>query len=566
MKWVAADFETSNSPVNIEKEYTRVWLWDVFDPELRKHFNGYDIESFFEYLFSQNSRILYFHNLKFDGSFIIYYLLNYNFVINDSKQSGTISTLITDRLIWYTFTVYYKGRKYIFRDSSKKIIGSLEKAAKDFELPISKGEIEYDLHRDEGYIPTLEEIKYCQRDTEILADIMEYYYENGMTGITNASDALKAYKEIVSENGYRMYFPTLPKSMDDFIRRSYKGGFCWLNPIHFNEDLRNVYCYDVKSMYPSVMHDKPLPFGVPLYYDGEYERDDTYPLFIQEINVCCHRKKGCVPAIQTKSFMGIKLNYLEDTEGRMQNMILTSVDLELLYENYEIEEIDFVRGLKFQCSTELFKQYIDYYFELKEKSTGAKKQLYKIFLNSLYGKFAMMTERIQAIPNIENDRVHFNRTQPQTVDPIYTAAASFITSWARKKLIDGINENYENFVYCDTDSMHLLAPAQGVTIGKKLGQFNLEHGYYDENKNAHTGIIKARYLGQKCYVLGEMTSDGTDLIKKIAGAPNKVKEVVTFDNFRINFETDPYKNPKFRMKNVKGGVLLIPTKFTIKQK
>lgn len=159
-------------------------MWDIFDPETREHRNGYDIDSFIDYVFALPSRIFYFHNLKFDGSFIIYFLLSYGFRVSDSKESGTISTLITDRLIWYTFTVYYHGRRYIFRDSAKKIIGSLEQAAKDFDLPIRKGEIQYDLHRDEGYIPTKEEIEYCHIDTEILADILQYYYDNGMTQMT----------------------------------------------------------------------------------------------------------------------------------------------------------------------------------------------------------------------------------------------------------------------------------------------------------------------------------------------------------------------------------------------
>lgn len=565
MRWVAADFETSNSDINIAQQYTRVWLWDVFDPVAKRHVSGDSIETFIEWLFKQKSLLLYFHNLKFDGAFIINYLLQYNFTIDNSKENGTISTLITDRLVWYTFTVYYKGRQYKFRDSSKKITGKLEKAAIDFDLPIRKGEIDYRKHRDEGYKATEEEMQYIHNDTEILADILQYYYDNGMTGLTNASDALKAYKRIVSDNGYKMFFPVLPKKVDDFIRKSYKGGFCYLKPSHFNEDLNKVYCYDVKSMYPSVMHDCLLPNGIPQYYEGEYNPDPFHPLYIQEIRVCCRVKEGGLPAIQSKGFLSSKLRYLTDTNGQMELMTLTNIDLELLYNNYEIEDIEFLRGLKFEASNKLFAPYIEHFFSLKEQSKGAKKQLYKIFLNSLYGKFAMMTERQQALPKIINGVVHYDRTESEEVEAVYTAVASFITSWARHKLITAINENWDNFIYCDTDSIHLTAPAQNIELGTKLGQFNLEHGHY-ENGEPITDIIRGRYLGQKCYVLGERSKNGELLLKKIAGAPDKVKEEVTFDNFRINFTSDPYEFPKFRMKNVRGGVLLIPTSFTIKEK
>lgn len=565
MQWYAADFETSNSKINIEQKYTRVWAWDIFDPITREHLTGYNIETFFDTLFDMPSCILYFHNLKFDGAFILYYLLENGFEINDTKRHGTISTLITDRLIWYTATIYYCGKKYVLRDSMKKITGSLEKAAVAFDLPIKKGSIDYQLHRDEGYIPTQEELDYIHNDTEILADVLLYYYENGMTGLTNATDAMKAFKKIIGDAEYKNDFPSLPKEVDDFIRRSYKGGFCYLNPIHFNEDLGKVYTYDVKSMYPSVMKYSELPFGVPVHYIGQYQFDENRPLFIQEINVDCKLKEGYIPSIQSKSFMSTKLNYLTDTHGKMQNMVLTSVDLELLLTDYDIYEIEFIQGWRFRSRRGLFSEYIDHYFALKESSKGAKKQLYKIFLNSLYGKFAMMMERTKAEPRIENNQLKYKKLDPEEVDSMYTAVASFITANARKKLLDGIYANKDNFVYCDTDSIHLLAPAHDIKLGKELGDFDLENGYY-ENGKPITEVNRARYLGQKCYILCKMKNGNEIEIKKIAGAPDKVKEQINMDNFRINFQSNADAYPKFRIVNVKGGVVLVPTTFTIKAK
>lgn len=565
MKWVAADFETSNSQINIDKGYTRVWAWDIFDVNFREHTTGYDIKTFCEYLFSLKSIILYFHNLKFDGAFIINHLLQNGFKISDTKESGTISTLITDRLVWYTFTVYFNEKKYIFRDSSKKITSSLAKAAKDFGLKESKGEIDYTIHRDEGYIPTKEELEYIHTDTEILGDILKYYYENGMSSITNASDAMKAYKNLIGLKAYDCYYPVLSKETDDFIRRSYKGGFCYLNPKYANQELGKIYCYDVKSMYPSVMLEKPLPYGYPIHYFGLYSYDEQFPLFIQELEVDCELKKGHIPSIQTKTFMSIRLNYLKSTHGRMVNLVLTSLDLQRLLEDYEIHDINYIGGYKFRATTNLFAEYVTKYFSLKETSSGALKQLYKIFLNSLYGKFAMMTERSQAEPTIFNGINKYEKGEPEEVDAMYTAVASFITAWARNKLLSGIYKNIENFVYCDTDSIQLLKPAKDIVLGKELGQFNLEHGEYINNK-PKTFINKAKYLGQKCYILCEKKKNKTFEIKKIAGAPDKVKEQINMSNFNYNFSSDADKYPKFRMKNVKGGVLLLPTSFTIKEK
>lgn len=565
MEWFCADFETSNSPINIEKNYSRVWLWDIFDHEKRFHYNGYDIETFFDELFGMKSCIIYFHNLKFDGAFIIDYLLKNGFKIDNSKKNMTISTLITDRLVWYTFTVYYCGRQYKFRDSLKKITTSLEQAAEDFGLDIRKGSIDYQKHRDFGYIPTEEEIDYIHIDTEIMADILQYYYDNDMTKMTNASDAITAYKSIINEKGFRNLFPVLIKPIDDFIRRSYKGGYCYVNPKFKNIDLQNIYCYDVKSMYPSVMVESDLPYGVPIHYEGKYEYDESMPLYIQRIQVCCDLKDGRIPTIQTKSFMSIKLNYLKSTEGRMLDLYLTSVDLERFLEDYDIWDIKYIEGFKFYSSRGLFEEYIMKYFTLKESSKGAKKQLYKIFLNSLYGKFAMMTERRQAIPTIVNGQLKFERTPYEEEDAIYTAVASFITANARKKLHTAIYKNLDVFVYCDTDSIHLLAPARDIDEGKTLGKWAIEHGKKEDGKVV-TYVNKGRYLGQKCYILCE-EKDGNELeIKKVAGAPQKVKEQINWDNFHINFQSDKNMYPKYRVKRVDGGVVLVPTEFTIKDR
>lgn len=70
-----ADFETTTD----EKD-CRVWAWAVCDINKPDDISlGNSIESFFNFLQSQGSNTYYFHNLKFDGEFIIYYLLKNGF-------------------------------------------------------------------------------------------------------------------------------------------------------------------------------------------------------------------------------------------------------------------------------------------------------------------------------------------------------------------------------------------------------------------------------------------------------------------------------------------------------
>lgn len=69
--WWCADFETT-SLANLEKDgCVRVWLWSLVGVEDNEHFYGTDIESFLKQVKKQHCKRVFFHNLKFDGKFIV---------------------------------------------------------------------------------------------------------------------------------------------------------------------------------------------------------------------------------------------------------------------------------------------------------------------------------------------------------------------------------------------------------------------------------------------------------------------------------------------------------------
>ena len=78
-----ADFETKTIAP------TSVWAWGVSKQNNPSYFEyGEDIESFISYLsnLSQDVTKMYFHNLKFDGIFIIDYLLKRDWKWKLSKK------------------------------------------------------------------------------------------------------------------------------------------------------------------------------------------------------------------------------------------------------------------------------------------------------------------------------------------------------------------------------------------------------------------------------------------------------------------------------------------------
>ena len=77
-------------------------------------------------------------------------------------------------------------------------------------------------------------------------------------------------------------------------------------------------------------------------------------------------------------------------------------------------------------------------------------------------------------------------------DNIYLPMATFITSYAKQYLVQAINANYERFLYCDTDSLHLygtLEEVKGVNIGAKI------YGYWDNE----LCFEDFKYIGSKRY-------------------------------------------------------------------
>ena len=151
------------------------------------------------------------------------------------------------------------------------------------------------------------------------------------------------------------------------------------------------------------MYEKLLPFGEPIFFNGKYQDDKVYSLFIQMITCCFEIKKDKIPTIQLKNNMSFKANeYLESSNNEIVCLVLTNVDLKLFLEQYNVYELEYVCGWKFKGINGIFEKYIDKWITRKNEATisGNKGQrtLAKLMLNSLYGKFATSLEVQSKIP------------------------------------------------------------------------------------------------------------------------------------------------------------------------
>lgn len=567
---VCADFETTTDP-----EDCRVWASCAVDVDTLEvvHLDN-SIDSFFEWLRPLNS-IVYFHNLKFDGEFILSYLISKGFKYSDKPKDNTFSTLITDGGIFYSITVIFKkiGKRYqkvVFYDSLKKLPFKVATISKAFNLHDEKLEIDYKAYRPVGHELTDEERRYIINDCRIVANALQIQIGQGLKKMTNASDALNWFKKgDLMEKYFEKFFPVFPIELDNFIRKAYKGGYVYLNPKHKNRRGLKGITFDVNSLYPSVMYDRLLPYGYPIYFEGVPEPTETHPLFIVHLKCRFNLKKGHLPTIQLKNNRAyVETEYLTTSRVKMGSieidevvdLTLTNVDLDLFLDHYDVEDLEFVKGLKFRGRSDFFREYIDHWMKIKETSTGAIRQLAKLMLNSLYGKFATNPRADVKIPKAGEEGVvayevaterNANRLgcdEPELRDPVYTAIACFITAYARDKTIRSAQSVYDRFIYADTDSLHLVGhdvPDELDVHPTKLGAWK------DEGR-----FIDSKFIRAKTYM--ETTEEGTKVT--CAGMPDNVKKKVTYDNFKSGQTFDGKLMPK----RVKGGVVLVETTFTLK--
>lgn len=603
MKCFTADFETTTD----EKD-CRVWafaLCEIGNPD--NFIYGNSIEEFMDFCANTKENYkIYFHNIKFDGCFILDYLENNGFeFIPEKKQRDdyTYTTLITDMNVFYSIEVFFKvnkkshrTNKVTFYDSLKILNFSVEQIAKDFDLPIRKLTLDYKAKREKGHILTPEEIDYIRNDVEIMARALEIMFQQDLKKMTIGSDALNYYKTMQPK--FKKLFPSLENEVDNEIRLSYKGGFTYLNPKYKEKKIGKGLVLDVNSEYPAMMHSmngRLLPVGVPIQFEGAYEYDELYPLYIINISCMFELKKGKIPSIQIKHSLDYQQNeYLESSKGLITDLTLTSVDFELMKENYNIKYLKYNGGYKFQATTGIFDEYIDYWtaqkIQAKKEGNSSLYRIAKLMQNSLYGKFAVSTKSSLKQPVMQDGIVKYIDYKGKDRKSLYCAISSFITSYGRDYIIRSsmkirewsLNKYGEDYyVYSDTDSIHLRIQDEEDDVNdlKKILEIDdYKLGAWKPESTFKHGA----YIRQKCYI--EESYEGK-LNVVIAGFPKNLAPLMTFDNFKIGFSTEGMtvedmikqarKNGasleeisrihhKLRYKHVKGGVILEDTGFTLK--
>lgn len=578
------DFETT---VYKGQVHTEVWasaLVELYKDTVKI---DHSLQDTFDYLRSlKDSCIVYYHNLKFDGSFWLSFLLvdlklkqatwtpdkdkptQVEWLQEKDMPNNSFKYTISDKGQWYTIVIKTGGKFIEIRDSLKLLPFSVKRIGQAFKTKHQKLEMEYEGFRYAGCEITEQEKEYIANDVLVVKEALEIMFDEGHEKLTIGSCCLEEYKRIMGEQDYNMFFPDMTEfaieeiysypNADEYIRRSYRGGWCYL--VKGKEG--KVYeggglTADVNSLYPSMMHSESgnrYPVGNPYFWSGNIIPDDALKgerYYFIRIKTRFYIKDGKLPFIQIKnSFLYRGTECLEttdikdpttgdyystylDSKGNEQDtrviLTLTCTDYELLKEHYELVDFEILDGCWFFTEIGIFDEYINKYREIKINSKGAKREQAKLFLNNLYGKMASSTDSsFKLAYEKENKTLGFSAVSAHNKKAGFIPVGSAITSYARNFTIRVAQQNYHGvdkrgFIYADTDSVHC-----DLTIDELKGVTIHKSAFCCWSHESTWD--KAIFVRQKTYIEHVVEEDGEPVEKpfytiKCAGMPDKCKKL-----------------------------------------
>lgn len=682
-----ADFETCKLA---DGKDVHVWAWglvNIMDYDSFEY--GTNIDQFLDRILGDN--LVYdiaFHNLKFDGNFILpaLYKRGYEYLSNKAfmdawTEGKDLSKKFTHNITaqgqWFSLMIVKEGLRatpttpafvHIW-DSLKLFPNTLKEVGQQYckiYKKIEEPKEFYTTLRPVGHQLTAEELRYLQNDCLTLAEALRVQFEAYNTIYrTRASKAFEFFKQCcVAEddktNVYQAHYEGLqqyiiprvrgledwegayyrfaPKEVRDTLKKrkiklikafeyyiprykvwedfkqAYRGGISFVNPIYKERDIvNNITVLDVNSMYPYCLRNNPIPFGRFFKHKGK-PKDNPDTTWIACARVSFKLKNEWhLPCIQMKhkygrEWLAESTDYRDNDEMDYYNddvIWFTKVDYETYLMNYDFTVHEWLTWYEFkQMGVKDGQTFIDKYYGAKQlaeaKMRERKKELNndpelylnddqyikaamerqeaKIVMNSAYGKhgtkyvlLSKMSEWLGEDIGVKftGEKHDFNK-EPDDPSHYYIPYACFVTAYARRMLVTAWNSFKGRAVYCDTDSIHFIGTPDDISpdIADQVDWLKTgELGLWKEEGQ----FIAGRYIRSKTYI--EIDKDDKPHVT-CAGATKEIKELMTWDTFKVGFNAwaicdekglDKDYHAKLKPKHYPSGVDLEPQNFEIRK-
>lgn len=411
-----------------------------------------------------------------------------------------------------------EGPLLTFRDSLALLPFSLASLTDAFKTECAKGEWDHD--KDFKYRDDPRLLEYLKADCVGLYQVLNLYFswpmikESGVS-FTVASQALRIFRTTLDQ-------PILgcSRPVDAFVRKAYFGGRTEIFKPYFHgtgED--KLSCWDVNSLYPSVMRD----FEYPTTFIGWTKKYDPKSFGFWEATV--EVPEGMyVPPLGTLIYIDEKTKKVETVKDSSEGKFFfptgtfsgcwTTIELEYA-KTLGVKVLSTGMGAIFENGGKIFEKFVN---ELYERRKAAPKDsvdsfICKLILNSSYGRFGLNLEREQLVIDEGQDGVTDAAYEFETGEMIdgvpeifrfvketvvidsfsNVAIAAWVTAQSRIRMHKQYMKMQKDLFYTDTDSC-FNRHDKSMESSPELGQFKYEYS-----------ATEACFLLPKTYALAGIT-------------------------------------------------------------
>lgn len=378
----------------------------------------------------------------------------------------------------------------------------------------------------------------CEYRAQQMFNVLNKLRSSGYKKNTIASNSIDELRAMIGRNLFNELYPHLEdrkldekdfgsKNAFDYIFNAYGGGWLFLNPNFKQKTLKNqkIDVFDCNGMYPAQLSCKfqKIPVGEPHFVKcehlPEYLKGENAKSYYYFIRFKCsfflrprrfpfvkikgdHRFRVGENLVSTclnanaeyyKRFSDIKF------EKNCQKKLIVTVtmsetEFKLFRENYLISDFEILDFCVFEAAKRnFFYNFFEKRSFLRGELTGDLKKIEKSMANTVIGKFATGYDAPFFVLQKTEKRLSYPEKYDAEKAAGYIPLAAAVVSAAKCEVVRIAQQNYDNFMYSNTDSFHLLNcdNPEGFLIDQ------IKSGYFKLEFTASEG----RYLRENSYVL-----------------------------------------------------------------
>lgn len=535
--------------------------------------------------------IIYVHNLAYEFQFM-YKFFNWEKVF--ARKPHKVMTCTADINIVFKCSYFLSG--YALSTVAKNLQTVKIEKGKDFD---------YRVIRNSLTELSAEELQYCENDVLIVtAFINEQINQNGgilMIPLTQTGYVRRATREACfPKDNTRMKIQyaqlmeklTIEPVLYPQLKQAFAGGFTHANALYVQDVLEHVGSADIASSYPTVICAELFPMSKPEYIKSmsyrQYRQLSTSHCIIADITFYNLQEVDNIPDHILSESKALGLSY--DERKRLRKLFLdngrivesdmpltftlTEVDFQCIerFYTFDKERIK-IENVQLYEKAPLPKCIVDLTLQLYQEKTMLKgvegkeaEYLHsKELINSLYGMMVTDINMDEIIfepededrwiiqpGNLEENISKYNTKRRRF---LYYPWGIYVTSYARRNIMQAIYALGQDYIYSDTDSVKYLNPENHTDffnwynnqITQKLEHVCDMYGWdysrvrpLDKNGEAHPlgvfeneGIYKRfKTLGAKRYLV---ETTGNKIQLTCAGVDKRRGMEYLVNNF-----TDPF--------------------------